>query len=131
MILRFRISNNNSFFAADSRRASADTDVFAASSITGWNVSISSGNNNNTAEASTSIQEDLPPQQQPAISSILLPQQMLQSQQQQGQQQQNQAVSIVPGSSTLAENTFQPNPVQVSIGATVTYLSNILDYESY
>jgi plastocyanin len=90
---------------------------------------ISSGNNNNTAEASTSIQEDLP--QQPAISSILLPQQMPQSQQQQGQQQRNQAVSIVPGSSTLAENTFQPNPVQVSIGATVTYLSNILDYESY
>ena len=130
MILRFKISNNNSFFAADSRRASAYTDVFAASSITGWNVSISSGNNNNTDEASTSIQEDLP-QQQPAIASILLPQQMPQSQQQQGQQQQNQAVSIVPGSSTLAENTFQPNPVQVSIGATVTYLSNILDYESY
>jgi hypothetical protein len=131
MILRFRISNNNSFFAADCIRASADTDVFAASSTTGWNVSISSGNNNNnTAEASTSIQENLP-QQQSAISPILLPQQMPQSQQQQGQQQRNQAVSIVPGSSTLAENTFKPNPVQVSIGATVTYLSNILDYESY
>ncbi len=88
------------------------------------NVSISSDNNNsNTAETSTSIQEDLP--QQPALPSppILSPQQMPQSQQQ-GQQQQNQAVSIVPGSSTLAENAFQPNPVQVSIGATVTWIND-------
>jgi plastocyanin len=90
----------------------------------GGNVSIPSGNNtSNTAETSTSLQEDLP--QQPALSSpILSPQQMPQSQQQQGQQQQNQAVSIVPGSSTLAENTFQPSPVQVSIGDTVTWIND-------
>ncbi|MDQ3882200.1 MAG: plastocyanin/azurin family copper-binding protein [Thermoproteota archaeon] len=91
----------------------------------GGNVSISSDNNNsNTAETSTSVQEDLP-QQQPAIPPILSSQQLPQSpQQQQGQQQQNQAVSIVPGSSTLAENAFQPNPVQVSIGATVTWTND-------
>jgi plastocyanin len=48
-----------------------------------------------------------------------------QQQQQQGQQQQqNQAVSIVPGSSTLAENAFQPDPVQVSIGTTVTWIND-------
>jgi plastocyanin len=90
----------------------------------GGNVSIPSGNNtSNTAETSTSLQEDLP--QRPALSSpILSPQQMPQSQQQQGQQQQKQAVSIVPGSSTLAENTFQPSPVQVSIGDTVTWIND-------
>jgi plastocyanin len=90
----------------------------------GGNVSIPSGNNtSNTAETSTSLQEDLP--QRPALSSpILSPQQMPQSQQQQGQQQQKQAVSIVPGSSTLAENTFQPSPVQVSIGDAVTWIND-------
>ncbi|MDQ3888804.1 MAG: plastocyanin/azurin family copper-binding protein [Thermoproteota archaeon] len=34
------------------------------------------------------------------------------------------SVSIVPGSSTLTNNAFQPNPVQVSVGSTVTWTNN-------
>jgi plastocyanin len=91
----------------------------------GGNISTSSGNNtSNTTEPLTSIQDELSQQQPGVPPPILSPQQMPQSQQQQGQQQQNQAVSIVPGSSTLAENAFQPNPVQVSIGATVTWTND-------
>jgi plastocyanin len=77
------------------------------------NVTVST--NNNTAAMST--QDQL--QQQSAAT--LPPQQMPESQQQQ-EKQQNQTVSIVPGSSTLAENAFQPDPVQVSIGETVTWI---------
>ena len=31
------------------------------------------------------------------------------------------SISIVPGSSTLTTDAFQPNPIQVSIGSTVTW----------
>ena len=34
------------------------------------------------------------------------------------------SVSIVPGSSTLTTDAFQPNPVQVSVGSTVTWTNN-------
>ncbi|MDQ3852361.1 MAG: plastocyanin/azurin family copper-binding protein [Thermoproteota archaeon] len=34
------------------------------------------------------------------------------------------SVSIVPGSSTLTNNAFQPNPVQVSMGTTVTWTND-------
>ncbi len=34
------------------------------------------------------------------------------------------SVSIVPGSSTLTDTAFQPNPVQVSVGSTVTWTNN-------
>lgn len=80
------------------------------------NVTVSTNNNNTTA---MSTQDQL--QQQSAAT--LPPQQMPESQQQQ-EQQQNQTVSIVPGASTLAENTFQPNPVQVRIGDTVTWVND-------
>jgi plastocyanin len=33
-------------------------------------------------------------------------------------------VSIVPGSSSLTDTAFQPNPVQVSMGDTVTWTNN-------
>ena len=34
------------------------------------------------------------------------------------------SVSIVPGSSSLTDTAFQPNPVQVSVGTTVTWTNN-------
>jgi plastocyanin len=34
------------------------------------------------------------------------------------------SVSIVPGSSALTTNAYQPNPVQVSVGTTVTWTNN-------
>jgi len=34
------------------------------------------------------------------------------------------SVSIVPGSSSLTDTAFQPNPVQVSVGNTVTWTNN-------
>ena len=34
------------------------------------------------------------------------------------------SVSIVPGSSSLTDTAFQPNPIQVSVGATVTWTNN-------
>ncbi|MFL6525820.1 MAG: plastocyanin/azurin family copper-binding protein [Nitrososphaera sp.] len=34
------------------------------------------------------------------------------------------SVSIVPGSSTLTTDAFSPNPVQVSVGTTVTWTNN-------
>ena len=80
------------------------------------NVTVSTNVNNTTA---VSTQDQL--QQQSAAT--LPPQQMPESQQQQ-EQQQNQTVSIVPGSSTLADNTFQPNPIQVSIDDTVTWIND-------
>ena len=46
------------------------------------------------------------------------------SQQQQQEPQQNQRVSIVLGSSSLNNSAFQPNPVQVSIGAMVTWIND-------
>jgi plastocyanin len=78
------------------------------------NVTMSSGNNNNTA--TSPIQEEQ--QQHPA------PPQQLPSQQQQGRQQ-NDRVSIVLGASSgLSNNAFEPNPVQASIGDTVTWTND-------
>ena len=34
------------------------------------------------------------------------------------------SVAIVPGSSTLTTDAYQPNPVQVSVGSTVTWTNN-------
>jgi plastocyanin len=51
------------------------------------------------------------------------PPQQSESQQQVGQQQ-NVEVSIVPRSSSLTDTAFQPNPVQVSVGDTVTWTNN-------
>jgi plastocyanin len=34
------------------------------------------------------------------------------------------SVSIVPGSSSLTDTAFQPNPIQVSVGNTVTWTNN-------
>src|SRR5918996_1397538 len=34
------------------------------------------------------------------------------------------SVSIVPGSASLTDTAFQPNPVQVSVGTTVTWTNN-------
>jgi plastocyanin len=34
------------------------------------------------------------------------------------------SVSIVPGSSTLTTGAYQPNPIQVSVGTTVTWTNN-------
>ncbi len=34
------------------------------------------------------------------------------------------SVSIVPGSSTLTDTAYQPNPVQVSVGSTVTWTND-------
>ena len=34
------------------------------------------------------------------------------------------SVSIIPGSSTLTTTAFQPNPIQVSVGSTVTWTNN-------
>jgi plastocyanin len=34
------------------------------------------------------------------------------------------SVSIVPGSSSLTTNAFSPNPIQVSVGTTVTWTNN-------
>jgi plastocyanin len=71
-----------------------------------------SADNNNTAVSP--IQEE---RQQP------VPSQQLQSQQQ--GQQQNDGVSIVLGASSgLTNNAFQPNPSQVSVGATVTWTND-------
>jgi plastocyanin len=59
-------------------------------------------NNNNNNTAASPIQEE---------------------RQQQGQQQ-NQTVSIVLGASSLTNNAFQPNPVQVNVGDVVTWTNN-------
>ena len=34
------------------------------------------------------------------------------------------SVSIVPGASTLTTDAFSPNPIQVSVGSTVTWTNN-------
>ena len=85
------------------------------------NIAISSGNN---STAASPIQEEL--QQQP-----LPPQQQPQSQQQLQQQegqQRNQTVSIVPRASTLTDTGgFQPNPIQVAVGDTVTWTNDDLE----
>jgi plastocyanin len=79
------------------------------------NATIFSDNNNSAAISP--IQEER--QQSPSSP----PPQQPQSQQQ--RQQQNQRVSIVLGaSSSLTNNAFQPNPVQVSVGSTVTWTNN-------
>jgi plastocyanin len=70
-------------------------------------------------------------QQSPSsLSQQLQPQQEEEEEQQQQLQgeQQNQArateVSIVPGSSSLTTDAFQPNPIQVSVGSTVTWTND-------
>jgi len=82
------------------------------------NATIFSGNNNYTAMSP--IQEERELQQQPPLPPLQRPQ----SQQQQ-EQHQNQTVSIVLGASSgLTNNAFQPNPIQVSVGATVTWTND-------
>jgi plastocyanin len=84
------------------------------------NVTIFSDNNNSNT-ATSSIQEELELQlQQPALPPPPQPQ----SQQQQ-EQHQNQTVSIFLGASSgLTNSAFQPNPIQVSVGATVTWTTD-------
>jgi plastocyanin len=83
------------------------------------NVTIFSGNNNTTASP---IQEEQ--QQQPALPPPPQPQ----SQQQRQRQQENLTVSIVQGSSTLTDNGgFQPNPIQLQAGDTVTWRNDDLE----
>jgi plastocyanin len=77
-----------------------------------------SADNNTTA---ISIPEEL--QQQQSTATPLPPQQMPES-----QQQQNQTVSIVPGSSRLTDNGgFEPNPIQIQVGDTVTWINSDLE----
>jgi plastocyanin len=66
-----------------------------------------------TAAAPSLIQEQQPQQQEGE-----------QSQQQQSPQNAVDSVSIVPGSSTLTTDAFSPNPVQVSVGSTVTWTND-------
>ena len=90
------------------------------SALQDGNLTIFSGNNNTGASP---IQEEQQ-QQQPALP----PPQQPQSQQQQQGQQQNLTVSIVQGSSTLTGNGgFQPNPIQLQAGDTVTWGNDDLE----
>ncbi len=76
-----------------------------------------SADNNTTA---ISIQEEL---QQQSTTTPLPPQQMPET-----QQQQNQTVSIVSGSSRLTDNGgFEPNPIQLQVGDTVTWINSDLE----
>ncbi|MDQ3968668.1 MAG: plastocyanin/azurin family copper-binding protein [Thermoproteota archaeon] len=65
--------------------------------------------------------------QQP-LSSSPLSQQLQTKQPQLQEQQQNQGggtgVSIVSGSSALTDDAYAPNPVQVSVGDTVTWTND-------
>jgi plastocyanin len=61
--------------------------------------------------------------QQPPSASASSFSQQLQSQQQE-QNEGEASVSIVPGSSTLTTDAFSPNPVQVSVGSTVTWTND-------
>ena len=79
------------------------------------NVSIPA-NNNNTSVFSTT--EEQPPALLPS------PEQLQPQQQQEQGQQQTQSVSIALGASSLTDNAFQPNPVQVSIGTTATWTND-------
>ncbi|MDQ3969432.1 MAG: plastocyanin/azurin family copper-binding protein [Thermoproteota archaeon] len=66
-------------------------------------------------------------EQPPSSSRLPPPTQQPQSQQPpQSQQQQNTGVpvSIVPGSASLTTDAYQPNPVQVSVGETVTWTND-------
>jgi plastocyanin len=67
------------------------------------------------------------PQQQQQQPSPLS-QQLQSPQQPEVGQQENQGggtgVSIVPGASTLTTDAFQPNPIQVSVGSTVTWTND-------
>jgi plastocyanin len=73
-------------------------------------------------------QEEPQQQQQQQQPSPLSSQQLQSPQQQEGQQQQSQSggtgVSIVPGSSSLTTDAYQPNPIQVSVGDTVTWTND-------
>jgi plastocyanin len=94
--------------------------------------------NNASSEATTSPSTpSSQPQQQEQPSSSPSPfSQQLQSQQEQEegppqqqllQQEQNEggaSVSIVEDSSTLTTDAFTPNPIQVSVGSTVTWTNN-------
>jgi plastocyanin len=86
------------------------------------NVTTFSGNNNTAASP---IQEEQ--QQQPALPPPQQPQSQQQQQQQQQRQQENLTVSIVQGSSILTDNDgFQPNPIQLQAGDTVTWRNDDL-----
>jgi plastocyanin len=76
------------------------------------NVTISANNNASLSSIEEGQQlSELPSLQQPQL---------------QQQQEQEQRVSIIQGSSTLTDNAFQPNPIQVSIGDTVTWINDDL-----
>jgi plastocyanin len=66
--------------------------------------------------------------QQGQQSPSSLSQQLQPQQEEEEEQQQNQAgateVSIVSGSSSLTTDAFQPNPIQVSVGDTVTWTND-------
>ena len=80
------------------------------------NFTVSADNNT----AAMPIQDEL---QQQSTPTPLPPQQMPES-----QQQQNQTVSIVPGSSRLTGNGgFQPSPIQLQVGDTVTWINDDLE----
>jgi plastocyanin len=80
------------------------------------NFTVSADNNT----AAMPIQDEL---QQQSTPTPLPPQQMTES-----QQQQNQTVSIVPGSSRLTGNGgFQPSPIQLQVGDTVTWINDDLE----
>ena len=99
------------------------------------------GDSNNTSQQATTLPStpSSRPQPQEQPSSSLSPfSQQLQSQQQQEQeegppqqqslpQEQNEGgatVSIVEGSSALTTDAYAPNPIQVSVGGTVTWTND-------
>jgi plastocyanin len=59
-----------------------------------------------------------------AVATTPSPPQPPQSPQREGEQTQPGSVSIVPGSSSLTDTAFSPNPVQVSVGSTVTWTND-------
>jgi plastocyanin len=75
--------------------------------------------------AGTGISPTIPTDEEATFSVTVMPEFQQQEEQQQVQQQnQGVSISIVPGSSTLTDTAFQPNPVQVSVGDTVTWTNN-------
>jgi plastocyanin len=95
------------------------------------------GDSNASSQTTTSSTPSSQPQQQQPPSSPSPFSQQLQSQQQEQeegppqqqslQQEQNEGgatVSIVEGSSALTTDAYSPNPVQVSVGGTVTWTND-------
>ena len=75
-----------------------------------------------TTAPSTPTPQQEEQQQQPLLQQQLQPPQRQQQQLQ--HQNQGASVSIVSGSSSLTTNAYQPNPVQVSVGDTVTWTND-------